>query len=56
MPSGVVVVAKYLGSAPDVASWRLSGTGRRNVRAAFSANDGEITMQVDYSGTVLIVK
>ena len=56
MPSGVVVVAKYLGSAPDVASWRLSGTGRRNVRAVFSANDGEITMQVDYSGTVLIVK
>lgn len=52
-----VLVATYVGAAPDVSSWRTTGTGSRHVSGSFAAANGEIRMTLVYkSGMVLLLK
>lgn len=50
-----VLVARYAGAAPDVSSWRLVGTGVKGVRGKFTAANGEVRMDVEPAGSLLIV-
>lgn len=51
-----VLVARYTGTAPAVGSWRLVGTGVKGVRGKFTAANGEVRMNVESAGVVLIIK
>ena len=50
-----VLVARYTGAAPDVAGWRLVGTGVKGVRGKFTAANGEVRMDVEPAGVMLIL-
>ena len=51
-----VVVARYTGPAPDVSSWRVSGTGMPRVGGSFTAADGQISMTVASKGLAIIYR
>lgn len=55
-PFAPIVVYRYTETAPDVSTWRLKGTGLKNVRGIFTAKDGVVTVLPYYSGTTLIVR
>ena len=49
-----VVVARYAGTAPSTAGWRVRG--QRNVGATFEASEGEVRATLSPVGIVLIVR
>ena len=55
-PFRTITVCTYEGTAPDVSGWRLKGTGLRNIRGAFKAADGVVTVLPEHSGLLLIVR
>ena len=55
-PFRTITVCTYEGTAPDVSSWRLKGTGLKNVRGAFKAENGVVTVLPEHSGLLLIVR
>ena len=55
-PFRTITVCTYEGVAPDVSSWRLKGTGLKNVRGAFKAENGVVTVQPEYAGLLLFFR
>ena len=57
LPCASLVVARYTGAAPNMAFWRLAGTGIPKTGGKFTAVGGEIRVEVGQSaGAVLIVR
>ena len=48
--------AEYTGAEPDVSSWRLTGSGIRNVRGRFSCADGVVSVVPEYAGLSIIFR
>ncbi len=51
-----VLVARYVGEAPNVSKWKLAGTGIPSCIGTFTAANGEIRMDVKLSGMTFILK
>ena len=51
-----VLVARYVGTAPDVSNWKLANSGIRNCRGKFTAANGEIRMDADLSGMLILLR
>lgn len=49
-------VARYSGTAPDVGGWRVKNTGHSSVKGAFVAANGVVTVTVEPSGLILLVR
>ena len=56
-PAAPMVVARFTGSAPDVSSWRISGTGLGRMRGRFQVDgSGQVLLSVEESGFSLVVR
>jgi len=55
-PFREIVVAHYVGDAPDVSGWKAVGHGQPMVTGAFRAADGDVILTLRTSGTVMMFK
>ena len=55
LPYRTLVVARYTGAAPNLAAWRLAGTGIPKTGATFVAENGEVRATVGQAGGVMLL-
>ena len=55
LPYRTLVVARYTGAAPNLAAWRLAGTGIPKTGATFVAENGEVRATVGQAGGVILL-